>query len=489
MKKAISIFLTIFSVFAAKAQVASDALRYSYIPQYGGTARAMGVGGSMGAIGGDFSTLSTNPAGLATYRTGEFIFSPSYHGAKTTSLLANGGEAEATQRFSKFSLDNIGLVFSNSNIGTDKWKTRNFAIGFNRLQDFSSNVFYEGTTKGSVTARFRDQANNGNLDPFESRLADSIGAIYTKLVSGKRFYTSDFDLNPNAGVYKSQVIETRGRVSEMVISYAGNYNEKFQIGATIGVPFVTFTENKIYLEDDKRKEVPFFEKLEFDQNLTTTGVGVNAKIGAIIRPTKSIRLGVAVHTPTKYQMSDRYNNKLYYVYFDSLRYSDNASSPDGEFKYQLATPWRFIGSAGFILGKSGFISADVEWADYSQANFALDKEFVLDQNAVNQQITSRYKSALNMRFGGEYVYDMFRFRLGAGLNGSPRQDKNFWNTTLNAGAGIRGRHFYMDLAWQQRTQKENYTPYKVITSQADTELKVTNAYVFNDYVLTFGIKF
>jgi hypothetical protein len=489
MKKAISIFITILYVLTAKAQVASDALRFSYIPQYGGTARAMGVGGSMGAIGGDFSTLSTNPAGLATYRTGELIFSPSFHGAKTTSLLEKGGQSETTQRFSKFSLDNFGLVFSNEGRGiSSKWKTLNFGIGFNRLQDFSSNVFYEGTTKGSVTARFRDQANTNNTDPFESGLADSIGAIIYSNRTKK--YSTDFDLNPNAGVYKSQVIETRGRVNEMVISYAGNYNEKLQIGGTIGVPFVQFTENKTYLEDDKLKEVPFFEKLQFDQNLTTTGIGINAKVGVIVRPTKSIRLGVAVHTPTKYQMTDSYNNKLYYVYADTLgRFTDSQESPAGESKYQLATPWRFIGSAGFILGKSGFISADVEWADYSKSNFGLKKEYILDQNAVNQQITSRYKSALNIRFGGEYVYDIFRFRLGAGVNGSPRQDKNFWNTTLNAGAGIRGKHFYMDLAWQQRTQKENYTPYKVIVSQADTEQNVTNAYVFNDYVMTFGIKF
>ncbi len=489
MKKAILIFVSILSINALNAQVASDALRYSYIPQYGGTARAIGVGGSMGAIGGDFSTLSTNPAGLATYRSSEFIFSPSFHGAKTTSLLENGGKGETTQRFSKFSLDNLGLVFNNDGNPSSKWKTRNFAIGFNKLQDFSSNLFYEGTTTGSITARFRDQANIEGLDVFESKLADSTGAIYPKTVNGVRKYTTDFDLNPAAGVNKSQVIETRGGVNEMVISYAGNYDEKLQIGGTIGIPFVRFTETKIYNEDDLRKEVPFFEKLQFDQSLTTTGVGINAKIGAIVRPTQSIRLGFSVHTPTKYQMSDAYHNKLYYVYTDSLRYSSEAASPDGEFKYKLATPWRFIGSAGFIIGKSGFLSADVEWADYSKSNFILEKEYVVTQNDVNSQITSRYKNALNIRFGGEYVYDIFRFRAGAGLNGSPRQDKDFWNTTLNAGVGLRGRHFFMDFAWQQRTQKENYTPYKVLVAQANLEQKVTNAYTFNDYILTFGIKF
>ena len=489
MKKTFSILLIILSIFGANAQVASDALRYSYIPQYGGTARAIGVGGSMGAIGGDFSTISTNPAGLATYRTSELVFSPSFNGANTTSVLEGSATNAANQRFSKFSVGNLGLIVANGGGGFTKWKTQNFAIGFNRLQSFNSNLYYEGTTQGSITARFRDQANIEGLDPFESKLADSTGAIYKKTFGGIKKYTSDFDLNPTAGVHRTQVIETRGRVSEMVIAYAANYDEKLQIGATLGVPFVSFTENKVYKEDDKLKEVPFFDNLQFDQNLTTTGVGVNLKLGAIVRPTRSIRLGVAVHTPTVYQFTDAYSNKLYYAYTDSLRYSDEASSPEGEFKYKLTTPWRFIGSAGFIIGKSGFVSADVEWADYAKSNFTLDKAYILNQNDVNTLITSRYRSALHARIGGEYVYDIFRFRAGLGLNGSPRQDKDFWNTTYSAGLGIRGEHFFMDIAWQQRKEKENYTPYKVNSTQANVEQKVTNAYVFNDYVLTFGIKF
>jgi hypothetical protein len=488
MKKAISILLILLSAFSVNAQLASDALRYSYIPQYGGTARAIGVGGAMGAIGGDYSTISTNPAGLATYRSGEFIFSPAFHGANTTSTLENGGKGDQTQRFSKFSFDNLGLVFSNGNFGgSEKWKTRNFAIGFNKLQDFSSNVFYEGTTTGSVTARFRDQANIIGLDSFESKLADKTEAIYYSNAAKK--YKTDFDRNPAAGVYKSQVIETRGGINEMVIAYAANYDEKLQIGGTIGVPFVRYEENKIYKEEDQRKEVPYFENLQFDQNLSTSAIGINAKVGVIVRPTRAIRVGLAVHTPTKYQFTDTYSNKLKYVFTDSLLYTNEASSPEGEFQYRLTTPWRFIGSAGFIIGKSGFISADVEWADYAKSNFGLDKEYITTQNDVNAVITSRYKSALHARVGGEYVYDIFRFRAGVGLNGSPRQDKDFWNTTYNAGVGLRGKQFFMDFAWQQRTQKENYTPYKVLETQANVEQKVTNAYVFNDYVLTFGLKF
>jgi hypothetical protein len=479
---------------ALNAQVASDALRYSYIPQYGGTARALGVGGTMGSIGGDFSTLTTNPAGLATYRIGELIITPGYHAANTSSTLEGADIGPVNQSFGKARIDNIGLVFAREPYGNNKWQTKNFAIGYNRIQDFGSNVFYEGTTKGSITARFRDQANlaplGADLDPFESALADSVGAIYTKLVNNKRVYTTDFDQNPDAGVYRSQTIETRGGLGEMVIAYAANYNDFLQIGASLGVPFLNFSEKKIYREEDVRNEVPLFEKLQYNQNLTTTAAGLNAKLGLIVRPTKFSRLGFAFHTPTIYNIGDAFDSKLFYVYTENgVRNSFEQASPDGNFDYTLRTPLRVVASGGYIFGKRGFINADVEWADYSKANFTLDGEFVTAQNDVNRTIKARYKTAMNIRIGGEYVYEVFRFRAGIGLNGSPRQDKDFYNTTYNAGIGLRGKHVFLDLGWQRRVLKENYVPYKVLETQSYKEQQVTNSYAFTDLLLTFGVKF
>ena len=178
-----------------------------------------------------------------------------------------------------------------------------------------------------------------------------------------------------------------------------------------------------------------------------------------------------------------------YTTRSGVTYNTPEKSPDGDFNYTLRTPLRALGSLAFLFGKSGFLSADVEWADYSKANFDFGTAYVADHNAINDDIAARYKSAVNARFGGEYVYDIFRFRAGLGLNTSPRTDKDFVNMSYSLGAGLRGQSFFMDLGWQRRTQKENYTPYKVVESQANVEQKVTNAYVFNDFLLTFGIKF
>ncbi|MDE6173655.1 MAG: TonB-dependent receptor, partial [Bacteroides sp.] len=36
-----------------------------------GTARFVGIGGAMGALGGDISTIATNPAGIGIYRSND----------------------------------------------------------------------------------------------------------------------------------------------------------------------------------------------------------------------------------------------------------------------------------------------------------------------------------------------------------------------------------------------------------------------------------
>lgn len=40
-----------------------------------GTARFVGMGGAMGALGGDISTMGTNPAGIGLYRSNDVMTS------------------------------------------------------------------------------------------------------------------------------------------------------------------------------------------------------------------------------------------------------------------------------------------------------------------------------------------------------------------------------------------------------------------------------
>ncbi len=470
------------------AQNASDALRYSRF-DFGGTARSVGVGGALGALGADFSVLSTNPAGLGWYRRSEFIFTPAVNATTTQSQLANdksSGFSEDSRGV--FNLSSFGVIVAGTPRGGD-WSGVNFGIGINRLADLNQTSYFRGASRGSITDRFLELANsNAGLDDFEAGLAFDANAIYDFDDDG--FYESDFELEPDALVKKNQSIISKGSISEMALSLAGNYKERVLIGATIGLPFVTYSENKVYQEVDDGAgadgDIPFFDDLKYEEKLTTTGVGVNFKLGVIVRPIQALRLGAAVHSPTAYSLEDNYSNSIVYNYTeDNKGYTGSADSPDGSFKYKLRSPWRYIGSAGVIVGKIGFLSGEVELADYGNTKFRY-ADFRDAEQEVNDSIVNVLTSSMNIRFGGELVYEIFRFRGGFGLHQSPYAGDDTVNNSFSAGFGIRGESVFLDFAFRHYNYKETYIPYG--TSQAPQQF-VDNEVNNNQFLLTMGFKF
>ena len=104
----ITLFLATLIPALGMSQNATDALRYSRL-QIGGTARYMSMGGAFGALGADFTNLSTNPGGLGLYRSSEFVFTPSVHvGASNSTYNGFSGSDSKTN----FALGNVGYVFT-----------------------------------------------------------------------------------------------------------------------------------------------------------------------------------------------------------------------------------------------------------------------------------------------------------------------------------------------------------------------------------------
>ncbi|MCB9276766.1 MAG: hypothetical protein H6564_22220 [Lewinellaceae bacterium] len=483
------LILSVLAYAGLHAQSFTDALRYSHF-ETGGTARSIGVGGALGALGSDFSVLSTNPAGMGWYRSSEFVISPSFFNASTESLLVNDKENTPMEESrTNFNLNSFGVVVA-SRPRSASWSTFNFGVGLNRLANFNQYYYYRGMSEGSIVDRFLEQANsNEGISDFESGLAIDAEGLYDQNPQDG-IYESDFQLAPEALVRRQQSVDTRGSINELVFAFAGNYKERLLIGATIGVPFLSFREEKGYEEDDPNNEVPFFTDLTYTERLTTTGAGINLKLGMIYRVHQAMRLGFAVHTPTAYSLEDSYRSTMEYNYLTSDDGSGDlingsAQSPDGLFEYKLRTPWRLIGSAGFIYDKLGFLSAEIEWVDYSNNELRFDGYADAERDA-NAGISGQLGSAWNLRLGGELAFEVFRFRAGLGLQQSPLIDDTTISNTFSAGLGIREKNFFIDLAYQRRSAEEDYKPYLTAVS---TEQIVQNDVVRNQYVMTLGFKF
>lgn len=479
---AIVLALSILLNVPLAAQNYTDALRYSSF-DFKGTARSLGINGSMSALGADFSAISVNPAGLAVFRSSAITISPAFYSNRIESRLAGEGNMNSETIEDRFELPSIGVVFGNQPIASD-WKTANFGISLQQLGNFHGQFTYEGNSIGSIVDRFQELANNFGLDDFESGLAFDAQALYDIENDGR--FESDVELNPNANLFRTEEVITEGSMNELQITIGGNLKEQLYLGLAVGITTLEYSMGRTYTEEDPNDEIDFFQIAEFREQVTTQGNGVNVKLGAIYRANQMLRFGAAVHTPTAWRLDEFFTSDFFYQFDeDGETFANEVFSPEGVFDYKVVTPWRFIGSTGIILQKSGFISAEIEYLNYGGAKLKFD-DFPDDEAFVNEEIGDFLGSAINLRVGGEYAYNSLRFRLGGGIQTSPFQDDSDINYSFGFGGGFRAKQFFVSLGYNYFSQNENYLPY--IVSNAPLQ-EVNNNITRHRVALTGGVRF
>src|SRR4051812_41700439 len=133
MRKQVIIYsLLSILVSYSYAQTDIDALRYS-TPSVQGTARNIALGNTMGTIGADISSLSTNPAGIGKYTSTEFSISTAISINKTNSIY-HGNRTDNSK--AKFQLTSLGIVIARKYADPDaskKWNGFKFGFALNRL--------------------------------------------------------------------------------------------------------------------------------------------------------------------------------------------------------------------------------------------------------------------------------------------------------------------------------------------------------------------
>ena len=469
----------------AFAQDLTDALRYSD-HRISGTARSEAMGNAFGALGGDFSSLSINPAGLGVYRSGEFTFSTSV--GKTS---IDGTYLGKTENDSKYNvgINNLGYVVTipsgqNSESGL---VSVSFGFGFNRLASFSMNSFAEGeNAQNSLLDYFTNNANSGMYSNYYEDLAVRSNLLFQD--NGP--YQNDLT---NAGFGQSQqkTIDSKGHINEWLISLGANFNHKFYVGATIGILDVFYRQNANLYEWDANNNIPFFNNYDFNTYLKDVGTGYNLKIGAIYKPIENLRLGLAFHTPTFYKFNEEYDSGIRSsITLDGVT-KDYTEKPEkaGAYDFEMETPLKTILSAAYVIGKLGLISVDYEIVDYSTAKL---KSIYSEDNfiAQNQTIKRTYKTVGNLHIGGELRVNSV-FSLRAGYENYPSAFKsNYKNSIANSssisgGFGFKQGDFFFD-ASMKRNMSENYV--KIYPDPSADEM-IKNSVTKNNVIFTLGYKF
>ncbi len=476
----------LFSTNFLNAQTDVDAMRYSG-ESITGTARFTAMSGAFGALGGDFTSLSYNPAGIAVYRSSEFTFTPSIYVGSTTSTFL--GESNNERKYN-FNIGNIGMIYT-SKLSKDEnspgWKSWNFGLGYNRLSNFHNRSFYQGTNhSSSILDNFAENASGNEpsaLDGYYESLAYN---TYMINHDGSLLYES---VIPYGQETQRKSTETRGSIGETVFTFGGNYSNKFYLGGSLGFKSLRYVESTTYEEMDPDTSIPYFKRFKLQQDLTTRGTGFDLKVGMIYRVNDMFRFGVAVETPSWYSMHDEYKNSMTGTLDTGVTKSFSAESPDGFFDYDYTSPFKAMGSIAVVFGKYGLVSADYQFADYSEARFDAALAPFSD---VNSLISRKYIETHTVRIGTEWLYQSLAFRGGVSLTTSPLNDKykvgnsDFTKKGLSAGIGYRENNLFIDLGYARTQSDEYYQPY---TLSYEVVPGVKSHVVTNNFTITMGVKF
>ncbi len=497
MKK-YSFLLTIalFMPFLMQAQDLADALRYSNL-QVQGTARAGAMGNAFGALGGDFTSASINPAGIGIYRSSEFTFTPISGSTRVESNFLGNGREDTDY---KFSLNNMSYVYTMPVNGKTEsgLVSVNFGVGYNRVKDLNSNAVIQGyDVDGSYMDYFADRANQGTWSDFYEELAWKTDMLI--LDENNNEYYSDLQ---NAGYGQSlrKTYSKNGSIDEYSFVMGLNFNHKLYMGMSWGINDVYYNEGTTILEVDENKNIPYFNDFQFNNYFTTYGIGHNFKFGAIYKPINELRLGISIHTPTYYYLHDDFNTTMFsYITYNDGDEHYEENSPYNEYDYHLQTPMRTTFSGAYVIGKIGLISVDYELLNYGKAKLRNGGDGY-DFYDENSDISEAYKTSGNLRIGGELMAtSKISLRGGFEYHGSAYNERAFGTTQLNSdanmmvyagGIGYRTGLFFADLAYRYSTIEDYDYPYPTPFSEIYPAPEAASfKMVKNDILLTIGFKF
>lgn len=482
------------------AQDDADLLRYAMLNPVG-TARYNAMGGAFSALGANFTTLSTNPAGIGFYTRHEISL--------TGTVLYQTGTSDyygKTNTVSKgnFAIPQGGGVFGVYNGTREKGKLWGLQLGFgaNRLKDFNNNVYMKAVNPQSSYMEAVAAQSSGYDFAMQDNLADIGNLAY---MTGLLDYTDTVNMFYGTflgkGLQQKRILQESGNITEMTFSFGGNWSDMLYFGLTLGVPVVNYSSVSTIEEStvDGHMLEHGFRTYTLQQEKDVSGTGINLKLGLIYKPLPFFRVGVAFHTPTRYYLKERASAALD---TKTMKYelSDNSTLPTYEKynytdRYNLVTPAKGILSLGFQIRNFGAVAIEGELIDYRLMR--MDVSDNVDYNQyIKEIVRENYRLAGVVRIGTEWKVSILSFRAGYIWQSCPYKDKtlrdNWSNHTATAGIGFAlGQRWNLDFGFMADLGKRTDDFYYLIDgATGDPLVKPAKLESFKYlYTLTLGFKF
>lgn len=488
------------------AQAATDVFKMSQ-EDLRGTARFLSMGGAFGALGGDLTVLDQNPGGIGVYRSSDVGITVDFDAQSV-----KDGSGITTNQF-KVACNNFGYIGAfklnsdivpNLNIGLTYTRPVSFNRHFNgRIGRQSSSLtdnIASYTNAEIWSADDLDNSSPSSYDPYWDKNAPwmSILAYNSCLINPNAAGRFQGLSGQNSAISSEFEAHETGGVDQFNINFGGNIANVVYWGMGFGITDLDYKSTTYYGETVNdgviEEAVPDGDGIKHTDRLIdgdanygivnslhTFGTGYNFKLGVIIKPINEVRLGVAFHTPTYYSLKDE---SITYASADytpndpnAIAYGYDDQTNQGylaEWWYKIRTPWKYMASAAFVIGRKGIVSFDYERRDYSELYYSGDDRMY--DNPLKQDFKDYYKNVNIFRVGGEYrLTPQFSVRAGYCYEQSP-VNENAYNdrievltvsTTpayvfdkstqyITCGLGYRYKNFYADMAYVHKKKEGEY---------------------------------
>jgi hypothetical protein len=471
MKK---IYLFAFAAMTALQVQAQRATQDTYVgaalatEDLNGTARYVGMGGAMDALGAEISTMGSNPAGIGLFRKNQVSASLSVVSQEDGKTFQNGSKTHV-------SFDQIGVVFSGR---TGKTSYLNFGFNFHKNRNFN-HVLYAA------------RALNGSSQSTQTVIKDGVGLFDTQawsqlddLYYGNMLYDKSTDMIYS---YEGEAYDfnraVTGYIGEFDFNISGNIKNRLYLGLTVGIQNVNYKNYSEYYETLNSTKVT---DVLISDNHKISGTGFNIKAGLIFRPVEEspFRIGLSVASPTFYRLTTEN--------YTTIGGNVDRSSAKEDFRFN--TPWKFGLSLGHTVGNYLALGAVYEYADYGACDMRTIDGTYYDpyydtyssssstDNNMKRHTEETLKGVHTVKLGAEFKVDKnIALRLGYNYVSPMYKEDGVrdqtiyspgvyyastthyinWKATnrITAGVGFSFDKFRLDLAYQYNTRKGDFYPF------------------------------
>ena len=476
MKKNLIITLICFSLSNFHAQDLDTALLFSNGETLG-TARFKSMSGAFGALGGDLSAVSINPAGSTIFSSSHGTLTA---GTNNSSFNVTYANSKNTNSLMNLDLNQIGAAFVfKNNYKSSAWNKFVVSVFYERLDNYDSEFSIAGVTNKSISSYFLENANGLELVNISAFEGESISQAYSAIGStfgyqnqqaflGYNSYILDpVEENNGNTVYLSNIApgsfyqqydyQTKGNNGKLSANIAFQYNDNISFGLNLNSHFIEF-EKSTYLLEENNNEGSSINLVNFQNQLYTSGEGFSMQFGGLFKLSHNFRFGVSYTSPTWLTLREEITQYLATTsIIDDTSYIVNPSVVNIFPEYNLKTPGNIMSSFAYVFGKVALISFDFESKNYADTSFDTGNNQL--DILLNDSINNTFTTSNTYRLGTEFRNKNISYRAGLKAQESPYKNKTLYGD-LNGysfGLGYDFNNSRLDLSYEniRRSYSQN----------------------------------